>query len=134
MEAHRQLERKGLGRQNPQAKNHEETWLRQQSREDSPEDLLQRLLSQQNASKQRSMDEIAQKRLKNTEKDLEMRVVPSAERNSKATLPNDEELGVALPQEREDNLSECGHELGAELSEPPEPDQSRKVTSPASHR
>ena len=40
------------------------------------------------------MDEIAQKRLKNTEKDLEMRVVPSAERNSKATLPNNKKSGV----------------------------------------
>ena len=63
-----------------------------------------------------------------------MRVVPPAECNFKATLPNDEESGVALPQEREDNLSECDHELGAELSEPSEPDQSREVASPASHR
>ena len=51
------------------------------------------------------MDEIAQKKLKNAEKDLEMRVVPPAERNSKATLPIGEESGVALPQEREENLS-----------------------------
>ena len=31
-------------------------------------------------------------------------------------------------------MSGCDHELGAELSEPSEPDQSREVASPASHR
>ena len=57
------------------------------------------------------------------------------ERNSNATLPNDEESVVALPQEREDNSSECNHGSEAELNQPSEPDQSRDdVASPASHR
>ena len=82
------------------------------------------------------MGEIAQKKQKNAENDLEMRVVPPpVGRNSKATLPNDEESVVALPQEREDNLSECNHESEAELNQPSEPHQSRDdVASSASHK
>ena len=45
LEPYRQLERKGLGRQNPQAKSHGETWLMQRDGDNSPEDLLQKLLS-----------------------------------------------------------------------------------------
>ena len=101
VEPHRQLERKRLGRQNPQAKSHEETWLMQRIEDKNPEDLLQRLLSQQNTNQRRSVGEIVQKRQKNVENDLEMRVVSPVERNSKVTLPNDEESVVALPQERE---------------------------------
>ena len=52
VEPHWQLERKGLGTQNHhQAKNREQTWLIQRSEDKNPEDLLQRLLNQQNANK-----------------------------------------------------------------------------------
>ena len=79
----------------------------------NPEDLLQRLLNQQSANKRCSADEIVRKKPKNTENDLEMRVVSPAEHNLKATLPNDEESVVVLPQEREDNPSECDNKLEA---------------------
>ena len=51
-----------------------------------------------------------------------MRVVPPAEHNSEATLPNDEESVVVLPQEREDNPSKCNNELEVEPDQSPEPD------------
>ena len=107
-----------------------------QRREDkTPEDLLQRLLNQQNANKRRSAKEIVQKRPENAENILEMRVVSPAEHNSKDTLLNYEESVVVLPQEKEDNPSKCNNELEAEPDESPEPDQSRgNVASPASHR
>ena len=83
VEPHRQLEKKGMGRQNPQAKSHEETWSMQRNGDDSPEDLLQRLLSQQNANKRRSVGEIVQELQKNAEKNLEMQVVPRRNTTSK---------------------------------------------------
>ena len=57
-----------------------------------------------------------QKRPENVENKLETRVVPSVEHNSKATLPNDEETGVVLPQEREDNPSKWNNERGRSLT------------------
>ena len=44
VEPHRQLERKGLGKPNHHAKTNEETWLMQRRGDQTPEDLLQRLL------------------------------------------------------------------------------------------
>ena len=82
-----------------------------------------------------SRKKLVQKRPGNAKNVLEMRVVPSAEHNSKATLPNDEESVVVLPQEGEDNSSKCNNELEAEPDQPQEPDQSRgDVASLASRR
>ena len=76
-----------------------------------------------------SRKKLVQKRPGNAKNVLEMRVVPSAEHNSKATLPNDEESVVVLPQKREDNSSKCNNGLEVE------PDQSRgDVASLASRR
>ena len=50
----------------------------QRSEDKTPEDLLQRLLDQQNANKRRSTEEIVQKKPENAESDLEshLRVNP----------------------------------------------------------
>ena len=64
-----------------------------------------------------------------------MRDVLPVEHHYKATLPNDDEMGVVLPQEKEDSPSEWNNELEAEPDQSHESNQScGDVASPASHR
>ena len=76
-----------------------------------------------------------QKRPENVENKLEMRDVLPVEHHYKATLPNDDEMGVVLPQEKEDGPSKWNNELEAEPDQSHESNQScGDVASPASHR
>ena len=72
-------------------------------REETPEDILRRILDQRNASKRRSQAETTQQTPRNEENDLELRVVPPAKHNSSGPLPEIDETVVVLPPAVEDN-------------------------------
>ena len=76
VEPNRQLERKGLGKTIHPSRTDDVMWLRQEKEEETPEDILRRILDQKNASKRRSQAEITQKKSRNEENGLELRVVP----------------------------------------------------------
>ena len=109
-----------------------------QRKEETPEDILRRILDQKNASKRRSQAEIIQKTPRNEENDLELRVVPPAKHNSSGLLPEIDETVVMLPpavkdnstaerkdnSEREDNSAiEIEDDLSVQQEEGTEPSQ-----------
>ena len=103
VEPNRQLERKGLSKTIHPSRTDDVTWIRPRKEEETPEDILRRILDQKNASKRRSQVEIAQKTSRNEENDLELRVVPPAKHNSSGLLPAIDETVVVLPPAVEDN-------------------------------
>ena len=60
VEPNRQLERKELSKIIHPPRTDDVTWLKQRKKEETPEDILRRILDQKNASKRRSQAETTQ--------------------------------------------------------------------------
>ena len=104
VEPNRQLERKGLRKTGQHSKSNEDTWLIYQKNDENLDNLLQTVLGRRNSGQPPPVKELEQPRHRKSENNLEKGVIFPKEDNSNNPEPIQDDVEVAPPQKREDNL------------------------------